>query len=196
MLDMSRAKLAPHWTTWCSSSSCRIKRIAYVNGNRRVEYPTFAYLSESRTSFPRDCCRQSCDSVVVVEKFSPEYYPMCPIDISVYRMRQPLDVYRDHLFEDFVWHPVDPLAVLTLRFLLAFFVSLRVESSSHQTIQELWFCLRNDSNCGNKLRTMYWTRSELSRPGVFLLVTNLLVSIFKARSHGSFSTSPMKSFQH
>ena len=43
---------------------------------------------------------------------------------------------------------------------------------------------------------MYLTRSGLSRPGVFLLVTNLLVTIMKARPHDSFSTSPIKSFQH
>ena len=43
---------------------------------------------------------------------------------------------------------------------------------------------------------MYLTRSALSRPGVFLLVTNLLVTILKARPHGSFSTSPIKSLQH
>ena len=48
----------------------------------------------------------------------------------------------------------------------------------------------------NKLRTMYLTRSKLSRPGVFLLVINLLVTILKARPHGSFWTSPIKSFQH
>ena len=51
------------------------------------------------------------------------------------------------------------------------------------------------STCGNKLRTMYLTRSGLSRPGVFPLVTNLLVTILKARPHGSFSTSTIKSFQ-
>ena len=43
---------------------------------------------------------------------------------------------------------------------------------------------------------MYLSRSGLSRPGIFLLVTNLLVTILKARPHGSFSTSPIKSFQH
>ena len=44
-------------------------------------------------------------------------------------------------------------------------------------------------------RTMYLIRSGLSRLGVFLLVTNLLVTILKTRPHGSFSTSPMKYFQ-
>ena len=63
-------------------------------------------------------------------------------------------------------------------------------------MQELRSCLRNDSTCGNKLRTMYLTRSGLSRLRVFLLVTNLSVTILKARPHGSFSTSPIKSFQH
>ena len=43
---------------------------------------------------------------------------------------------------------------------------------------------------------MYLTRSGLSRPGIFLLVTILLVTILKARPHGSFSTSPIKSFQY
>ena len=40
---------------------------------------------------------------------------------------------------------------------------------------------------------MYLTQSGLSRPGVFLLVTNLFVTILKARSHGSFSISRIKS---
>ena len=69
----------------------------------------------------------------------------------------------------------------------------KVKSSSHQTMQELRFCLWNDSTCGHKLRTMYLTRSGLSRSGAILLVTNLLVAILKARPHGSFSTSPIKS---
>ena len=43
---------------------------------------------------------------------------------------------------------------------------------------------------------MYLTRSGLSRIGVFLLVTNLLVNILKARPHWSFLTSQIKSFQH
>ena len=47
-----------------------------------------------------------------------------------------------------------------------------------------------------KLCTMYFTQSGLSSPGVFLLVINLLVTIWKARPHGSFSTSPIKPFQH
>ena len=64
-------------------------------------------------------------------------------------------------------------------------------------MQELRSCLWNDSTCGKKLRTMYlMTRSELSRPGVFLLVTNLLVTILKGKPNGSFLTSPIKSFQH
>ena len=63
-------------------------------------------------------------------------------------------------------------------------------------VQELESCLWIGSTCVIKLHTMYLTRSALSRPGVFLLVTNLLVTIWKARPHGSFSTSPIKFFQH
>ena len=76
----------------------------------------------------------------------------------------------------------------------ALFNSSRVKISSLRTTQELRSCLWNGSTCGNKLRTMYLTWSGLIRPGVFLLVTNLLVTILKARSHGSFLTSPIKSF--
>ena len=43
---------------------------------------------------------------------------------------------------------------------------------------------------------MYLTRSGLSKPGVFLLMSNLLVTVLKVRPHGSFSTSPIKSFQY
>ena len=43
---------------------------------------------------------------------------------------------------------------------------------------------------------VYLTRSGLSRPGVFFLITNLLVTILQARTHGSFSTSPIKPFHH
>ena len=63
-------------------------------------------------------------------------------------------------------------------------------------MQELRPCLWNDSTCGNKLCKMYLTRSALSRPWVFLLVTSLFVTILKARPHGSFSTSLIKSFEH
>ena len=87
-------------------------------------------------------------------------------------------------------------AVFALSLPPALFSSSRVESSSRQTTQELRSCLWNGSTYGNKLRTIYLTRSGLSRAGVFLLVTNLLVTILKARLHGSFSTSPIKSFQH
>ena len=76
------------------------------------------------------------------------------------------------------------------------FSSSRVKSSSRRTTQELRSCLWKGSMCGNKLRTMYLTRSGLSRPGVSLLVTNLLVNILKVRSYGSFSTSQITSFQH
>ena len=43
---------------------------------------------------------------------------------------------------------------------------------------------------------MYLTLSKLFMPGVFLLVTNLLVTILKARPHGSFATLPIKSLRH
>ena len=79
---------------------------------------------------------------------------------------------------------------------LALFSSSRVKSSTRRTTQELLSCLWNGSTCGNKLRTVYLTRSWLSRPGVFFLVTNLLVTILEARPHGSLSTSPIKAFQH
>ena len=92
--------------------------------------------------------------------------------------------------------PSIPGALFALSLPPALFRSSRVKSSSRQTKQELRSCLWNDSTCGNKLRTMYLTRSGLSRLGVFLLVTNLLVTILKARPHRSFSTSLIKSFQH
>ena len=92
--------------------------------------------------------------------------------------------------------PSIPGAVFALSLPPALFNSSRVKSSSRRTTQELRSCLWNGSKCGNKLRTMYLTRSVLSRPGVFLLVTNLLVTILKARPHWSFSTSTIKSFQH
>ena len=95
-------------------------------------------------------------------------------------------------------NPSIPGAVFALSLPPALFSSSRVKSSSRRTTQELRSCLWNGSTCGNKLRTMYLTRWALSRPGVFLLVTNLLVNMFRlqARPHASFSTSPIKSFQH
>ena len=42
----------------------------------------------------------------------------------------------------------------------------------------------------------YFSWSGLSRPGVFLLVTNLSVTILKTKPYGSFSTSLIKFFQH
>ena len=57
--------------------------------------------------------------------------------------------------------------------------SRRMKSSSRRTTQELRSCLWNGSTCGNKLRTKYLTWAGLSRPGVFLLVTNLLVTILE-----------------
>ena len=92
--------------------------------------------------------------------------------------------------------PLIPGAVFALNLPPALFSSSRVKSSSRWTTQELRSCLWNGSTCGNKLRTMYLTRSGLSRPGVFLLVTNLIVTILKAKPHGYFSTSPIKSFQY
>ena len=93
-------------------------------------------------------------------------------------------------------NPSIPGAVFPLILPPALFSSSRVKSSSRRTTQELRSCLWNGSACGNKLHTMYLTRLGLSRPGVFLLVTNLLVTILKAKFHGSFLTSPIKSFQH
>ena len=93
-------------------------------------------------------------------------------------------------------NPSIPGAEFALSLSPALFNSSRVKISSRRTTQDLRSCLWNGSKCGNKLLTMYLTRSGLSRPGVFLLVTNLLVTILKARPHGSFSTSPIKSFQH
>ena len=87
--------------------------------------------------------------------------------------------------------PSIPSAVLALSLPPALFSSSRVKSSSRRTTQKLRFYLWNGSTCGNKLRTMYLTRSGLSRSGVFLLVTNLLVAILKARPHRSFWTSPI-----
>ena len=95
-----------------------------------------------------------------------------------------LRVYRDHFFEDLAWHPVDSAAVLALSIPPALFSSLKVKSSSHRTTQELRFCLWNDSTCGKKLCTMYLTRLRLSWLGVFLLVSNFLV------------TSTIKFFKH
>ena len=92
--------------------------------------------------------------------------------------------------------PFIPSAVFALSLQPALFSSSRVKSSLRRTTQELRPCLCIRSTCGNKLRTMYLTWSALSRPMVFLLVTNLLVTILKARPHGSFSTSPIKSFKH
>ena len=43
---------------------------------------------------------------------------------------------------------------------------------------------------------MYLTRSKLSRPVVFVLVTNLLVTMLKAIPHMSLSTSLIRFFQH
>ena len=79
-------------------------------------------------------------------------------------------------------------AVFALSFLPALFSSSRLKISSRRITQELQSCLWNDFTCGNKLRTMYLTQSGLSRPGVFFLVTNLLVTILQARPHGSPST--------
>ena len=89
-----------------------------------------------------------------------------------------------------------PPEVFALNLTPPLFSFSRVKSSSRRTTQEIRSCLWNGSTCGNKLRTMYLTRSGLSRPGVFLLVTNLLVTILKGRPRGSFSTSPIKSFRH
>ena len=48
--------------------------------------------SESRTGFPRDHSRGSCGPVVFVGSFPPEVSPSYPINISVYTMRDPLEV--------------------------------------------------------------------------------------------------------
>ena len=85
--------------------------------------------------------------------------------------------------------PSIPDAVFALSLPPALFSSSRVKSSSRRTMQELRSCLWDDCTCGNKLCTMYLTRSALSRPGIYLLVTSLLVTMLKARPHGSFSTS-------
>ena len=92
--------------------------------------------------------------------------------------------------------PSIPGAVLALSLPPALCSSSRVNTYLRGTTQELRSRLWNGSTCGNKLCTIYLTRSGLSRPGVFLQVTNLLVTILKERPHGSFSTSPIKSFQH
>ena len=119
---------------------------------------------------------------------------MYPIDKEVYRRISayaPITSLR-------MWFgsPSIPAAVFALSPPPALFSSSRVKCFSRRTTQELRFCLWNGSTCGNKLRTMYLTRSGLSRPGVFLLDTNLLVTILKAGPHGPFSTSPFKFFQH
>ena len=103
--------------------------------------------------------------------------------------------YAKYVCADLVWHSVD-LRRCICHPPSALFSFSRVKSSLRLTTQELRSCLWNGSTYGDKLRKMYLTRSELSRPGVFLLVTNLLVTILKARPHGPFSTSPIKSFQH
>ena len=53
-----------------------------------------------------------------------------------------------------------------------------VKCFSHRTMREVRSCLGIDTTCGNKLRAMYSSRSRLFRPGVFLLVTNLLVHLW------------------
>ena len=93
-------------------------------------------------------------------------------------------------------NPSIPGAVFAFSLPPALFSFSRVKSYSRRTTQELRSCLWNGSTCGNKLRTIYLNRSWLSRRGVFLIVTNLLVTILKVRPHGFFSSSPIKSFQH
>ena len=102
---------------------------------------------------------------------------------------------KPNWFPERSFSPTIPGAVFDLNLPPALFSSSRVKSSSRRTTQELRFCLWNGSTCVNKLRTKYLTRSALSRPGVFLLITNLLVTILKARPLGSLSTSLIKSFQ-
>ena len=78
--------------------------------------------------------------------------------------------------------PSIPGAVFALSLPPALFSSSRVKSSSRRTTQEFRSCLWNGSTCGNKLRTMYLTRSGLSRPGVFLLATNLYGDYFEGET--------------
>ena len=55
--------------------------------------------------------------------------------------------------------PSVPGAVFALSLPPALFSSSRVKSSARRTTQELRSCLWNGCMCGNKLRTMYLTRS-------------------------------------
>ena len=63
--------------------------------------------------------------------------------------------------------PSIPGAVFALSLPSALFSSSRVKSSSRRATQELWSYLWKGSRCGDKLRTMYLTRSGLSRHGGF-----------------------------
>ena len=102
----------------------------------------------SRMGSLKDCSRQSCGSVAVVESFPPKAFPLYPIGTLVPTMRHSPEVCLSS------WE--GPTSV----------------SSIHQ-------------------RTI---PPELLR--VILLVANLLVTILKARTYGSFSTSSIKSLQH
>ena len=44
------------------------------------------------TAFNDRYFRHLCDTIVVVESFPPKTFPVYPIDISIYRMRHPLEV--------------------------------------------------------------------------------------------------------
>ena len=100
---------------------------------------------------------------------------------GVESFQKDLRLYHDHFFEDLIWYPFDPRRRIGYKPSTRSIQFLKSENSSQLTMQELRSYLRNNSTCGNKLLTMYLTRSGLSRPGVFLLVTGTPVPATRHR---------------
>ena len=182
LLDLPKLGCRPQWTclSWIRTGS----------------------LKDSRDSRPRD-------SEVVVESTPPEASPSYLIDILFYRMRHPLEVcilfsagpasaFPSQITSLRIWFGTTPIPGTAFASSLppAIFSSSRMKSPSHWITQELKSCLWNDPTYGNKFRIMYLTRSALSNAVMLLLAANLLATILKTRPHGSFSTSPIKSFHH
>ena len=85
----------------------------------------------------------------------------------------------------FFWHPVEPRNRVGFKppaRSFEFFESSEIFATDHAVTSVLSL---NNSTCENKLRTIYLTRSRLSRLRVFFLVTNLLVPwvVFNLTNH-------------
>ena len=110
---------------------------------------------------------------MVINAQNPLSLPV-PLHTEVVVELTPLEASPSYLIDILVSFgtPSIPNAVFAFSLPPALFGSWRVKRSPRRTAQEFRSCFWNDTTCGNHLRTMYLTRSGLSRRRVFLLVTN------------------------